>query len=497
MGLFKDSAKVFTGATLQRIISLAMIPVVARLVGPDDYGIFQAALSFCVLLFVVGSFSIEATIAVADSSEKAALRTIATILVGIISSILFWFGVTVFKPLLLKLFSPEIIKGISIMIPIFIPLTISSKAFQNYAGYRGKFTYFAIADVSYSLANFIVFALSYFFLWRDYRALIAGTAIALCVKIAVLSYSINIFHIFTSRINYIDFLKEIRSVFDYVKFYFPSNIINVYSAELPVLLLALVFSEKVVGLFVMARSLIMIPAALCSIAIGKVFYPKAADKYRQSGQLTSITWQSFQYGNMFSIFPTLFVAASSFSILPTLLGEKWLGAAPYMLLLLPMVIFKAIETQIGIGFIFSILNQIRKILLGNSFLFICRFFPFLVSLFVIPSPYWVVFVFSLGSAFGYAGLLLWIFRSVNIPLRKAGFSMLQYFIWSGVCVLPVFLTFLYQKIYFLSLCLLLSFTVYGAVVWFVFFDKNKRDDISAKTRYWLQLQNAGPPIIKQ
>jgi O-antigen/teichoic acid export membrane protein len=497
MSLLKDSAKVFTGVTIQRIISLVMIPVIARLIGPKDYGIFQASLSISALFSILGSLSFEASIAVADSDKKAALRALGTSFIGLISGLFFWIFVIVMKPWLLIWFSTDVVHAVVLMTPFVVPLTIFSNALRNYAGYLDKFGRFAVADVASSASNFLVITLSYFLFWKDYKALIAGVITALLIKVGIFFWSCNCYRTFKTILNIGQIYRELRQLSNFLKFYLPSNALNVYSTELPTILLAWAFPENVVGIFVMAKSLIMIPTALCSQALSQVFYPKAARKHRDGAHLSVITWQSFKYGCMFSIFPAFFLAASSIFIIPMLLGGKWVGTAPYMLLLLPMVVLKAIETQIGIGFIFSILNQLEKILWGNLLLFMCRFIPFTLGLVFISSAHIIVLVYSLGGAVGYGCLLTWIFISIEISLKRAAFVFLRCCLLSGVCVLPTLLSYFDAQLSFASIYLLISISAYGFVTWFVFFDRRQRIDITTKARNWIQTRRDTASIVKQ
>jgi len=489
MGLLKDSAKVFTGVTLQRLISFLMLPIIARLIGPHDYGIFQAALSICALFTVFGSLSLDASIPVADSADKAALRTIGTGLIGLMGAILFTVAALLMQPVLAGWFSHKIVHAVIWMVPILVPLTIASNSLRNYAGYLGKFGYFAIADISAAITNFTVIALVYVTLWRDYRALIAGAVAALLAKIMILLWCAEFGRTFKARLKMVTILREMRQTRSFAKYYLPSNALNVYSAELPTIMLAWVFPESVVGVFMMAKSLIMIPTSMCSQALGQVFYPKAAKNFRDGGQLTDITWQSFNYASMFSIFPAFFMAAAGVYIIPTLLGTQWIGTAPYMLLLVPMVILKAVETQIGIGFVFSILNQFKKILRGNLILFVCRFSPFLGCLYLSSSPHIAILSFSLGSALGYAYLTGWIFQTVGISLTRAGKVFMRYCLYSAVCVLPIFLVYSNSNRILPISALLVALVAYTGVVWFLFFNQRQRSDVIKKFGLWNQKES--------
>jgi len=153
MGLLRDSSKVFTGIIAQRVMSFIMIPVIARLLGPKDYGIFNVAAAVCALLGIVAGFAMEASIAVSATEKQAAERTIGTFLLGILCGVFFGVIAYLMQRYLRNYYSTDITNALVLMIPIFIPLGVISTSVQNYVGYLGKFKFFAIADIASPIAQ--------------------------------------------------------------------------------------------------------------------------------------------------------------------------------------------------------------------------------------------------------------------------------------------------------------------------------------------------------
>lgn len=137
MEFAKESGKVLIGITTQKILSIVMVPVVAWLLGPIDYGIFNVGISICALCSVIGGLAMEASIAISVSKEQAFARAVSTSLLGISSGMLFLILAFLFRPLLLKYFSPQTFNAIIWMMPFLVPLTVMNMAMQNYVAYRG------------------------------------------------------------------------------------------------------------------------------------------------------------------------------------------------------------------------------------------------------------------------------------------------------------------------------------------------------------------------
>ena len=230
----------------------------------------------------------------------------------------------------------------------------------------------------------------------------------------------------------------------------------------------------------MARNIITIPTALSSKALGQVFYPEAAKAYRQTGRLDKITWQTFLYSCQITLFPAILTAAAAGPILPVLLGSRWDGIAIYILFLLPVTLVNAVETQIGLGFIFNILNQQYKILLGNILLFAFRIIPLTVCVLLKCSEHLTVLLFSLWGASAYAILLARIFSVVSIPIVKAFGTWAKYCLIAFLCIFPILGAMQSDNLSIIISSLILSTLLYTIIGWFRFLTNEQRSLIVSK-----------------
>jgi len=480
MGILRDSSKVLVGITVQRILSLVMIPVIARLLGPKEYGVFNIALSVCAILSIVGGLSLEASIAVSDTKEQAASRTIGTCIIGIFSGIFFWLIALLNSPFLEKFYSSEVVSCLLIMIPVFVSMAVINVSLQNYVGYIGKFFFFSLADIIAPIANYSVLILTYMLFFKDYRALIIAGITQLIFRGMIFLYASQLWRISLRKLINFKIAEELWKARNFSKFNLPANLLNTANVQLAPILMSLVLSESIIGLFTMARNIILIPVQLSGGALGQVFYPNAAKEYLETKRLDKITWQTFLYSCQVALFPAIFIATAANFILPVLLGAKWQGITPYIILLLPLVLLRAVQTQIGIGFIFSILNQNNKIFIGNILLFVCCISPLVLCLSLKSSSYVTIFSYSIGSAIGYGILLIWIFVAVDISLGKAFFTWFKCCLLSGACVLPIVLSILNDSIILVSFYLTISVLLYSMIAWIKFLNQVQRNLIVSK-----------------
>ena len=475
MAFVKDSATVLFGMTVQRVLSTAMIPLVAWLLGPTDYGIYNIALSICALCAVAGGLSLEGSIAIAQSKEQALARTLGTSLLAIVSGLVLFGLFCATRSHLLTYYSSHVVSALVWMIPFLVPLMIISIAMQNYVAYLGEFRYIALADIGSTVSNYGALFLVYFWIYSDHRSLIIASFIAFATRLGIFLKAATANRAVARALWKADVIQEIWKGRTFIRFNFPCNILNTGNVQLPPALLSMRYPESIVGLFVMARNIITMPAMFSGQALGQVFYPKAAKEYREGRGLKQITWQTFVYSCQLTIFPTLFIASAAEFVLPILLGPKWNGVSLYILLLLPMVLLNAIQTQIGVGFIFNILSQLPKIVLGNALLFLFRIGPLVLCLFILSTRASVTLLaYSIGSAIGYMFLLGWIFKTTSIPLPRAFWAWTKHLGLAGICLSPMLLASVGDGPALLLTALSLSAFLYVCVAWFFFLTEEQR-----------------------
>ena len=68
----------------------------------------------------------------------------------------------------------------------------------------------------------------------------------------------------------------------------PSSLINVLSHQMPIIVLPLIFSSAVTGLYFLAIKVIMVPTYFLGTAILEVFKNKAQDELRRIGSCRAI-----------------------------------------------------------------------------------------------------------------------------------------------------------------------------------------------------------------
>ena len=153
-----------------------------------------------------------------------------------------------------------------------------------------------------------------------------------------------------------------------------SHLFLTIGTALPILFISYRFGVETLGQFTMVMSTIFLPSGLIGLAIGQVFYQRAAKYFRDSKDIRQL-WLSTVYRLIIFGFPIYAVAVilSSY-IYPMVLGEQWKLAGQYAQIFSVAAFFAFISTP---------LDRIALILRINKYLPIMHFFRMLSAVTVI------------------------------------------------------------------------------------------------------------------
>lgn len=153
-----------------------------------------------------------------------------------------------------------------------------------------------------------------------------------------------------------------------------SHVFLTIGTALPILFISYRFGVETLGQFTMVMSTIFLPSGLIGLAIGQVFYQRAAQYFRDSKDI-KLLWLSTVFRLVVFGLPIYAVAVvcSSF-IYPLVLGEQWGVAGQYAQIFSIAAFFAFVSTP---------LDRTSLILRVNNYLPIMHFFRMLSAMMVI------------------------------------------------------------------------------------------------------------------
>jgi len=124
-------------------------------------------------------------------------------------------------------------------------------------------------------------------------------------------------------------VKVIKKYSDFPKFRLPQNLLNSISQNIPVILVAYYYSPSEAGFYVLAKTVLGMPANMISKSVGDAYYPKANSMYNAGTNLYSLTVKTSFILALVGIVPFLifiYVAPDLFSLV---FGDEWYEAGLY------------------------------------------------------------------------------------------------------------------------------------------------------------------------
>jgi O-antigen/teichoic acid export membrane protein len=429
--------KLVSGSVTAQLLGVLLIPIVTRIYGPHDFGVFQLFISISGILVMVSTFSYQLAIMLPKTEEDAAnITSVCTVLVTFISLLT---GVAV-------LFVPKNIDdilntpGISEYMPL-LPLIIFLNGMffvQNYwLSRRTRFGVIAGSRVSNTLTTKILqigFAKSSVTPLGLIGGYIAGFAFADLFMFKGVKKDIQLF----KKVS-IKRMKEMAIQYkDFPLFSFWSSIANTISPQVPAFMLAYYYSTSVVGHFSLANQAVNLPMGIVGGAIGQVFFQKVSEvkNGNEKGDMKTIVGEVYNKLISIGIFPMMLLMILGEQIFSFVFGDEWGIAGTYVKILVPWIFLVFLSSPITT--LYNVFNKQRVWLVFSVVLLISRIIALVIGGRGTPE-------FAL-TLYSFTGAVFWLWNNAYL-LGLAGISkkesidvLAKYAIISLVVSIPLLLT---------------------------------------------------------
>jgi lipopolysaccharide exporter len=215
-----------------------------------------------------------------------------------------------------------------------------------------------------------------------------------------------------------------------------SSLLNVISWQLPTFLLSAFFSTSVVGYYALGMNVLQLPMSLIGSAIGQVFFQRAAQA-KSDGTLARIVEDTFMHLSVVGIFPILLLASIGRELFTVVFGPAWAEAGTFVQILALWIFFVFITSPICA--LFSVLERQGTFLVFNACLFVARAAALAVGG-MSGDPRIALLIFSAVGVVAWAGLCVWLLREAGVSVRSISWRVGRYLVYSlpvlSVGVLP-------------------------------------------------------------
>ena len=316
-----------SGTVAAQIVALIFAPIITRIFGPEIFGLQGIFLSLVTLLSPLAAMRYPMAIVVADNDIEANTLARLSLLIAFGFSLFLWLALFLGGTGLARLVGVERL-GLLIYL---LPVAIFSVALQETVTYQalrlGAFRVMGIVEVTQAVViNSIKVLLGV-------AAPIASTLLSITALSSAIKAGMLIVSISNKGSKSVDFsrtkiLRLLKTHSDFPRFRVASDVLNAAAHSVPIILLGLLYSPTVAGLYALTRSVLNIPFTLIGNSVGNALYARYGDLSKGNEPLFPLMIKS---SLALSMFAPCIIGGSMFAprIFSLVFGAEWEMAGEY------------------------------------------------------------------------------------------------------------------------------------------------------------------------
>lgn len=331
----RQVATLLTGKAMAQVLSIVLVPIIARLFDPADFGIVAIFVTVASMLGLVAPLRyFRASLHMNDDERARAVLAISawSLVTGCVLALVViaatgpgGLGLKFLDPLGLLLY----------LIPVGMFLNGMGEIMMTVHTRGQTFRTVAVADFGETLligCSRILLGLGGSSAWALVVGFLVGGAGRLMLLARGCMNPLSIFMTSMSWRTVKDLAIEYR---DFPLYSMPAGLVTFLAGKMPILVMGMMFEPAAVGLYAMADRLIRMPVVTTGISIREVFMRKlvgnASEGIGLRRPLTLLTLGMLLLG----VVPFAILGFFGAEILTVILGDRWVGAGVYVQILAP------------------------------------------------------------------------------------------------------------------------------------------------------------------
>ncbi len=338
-----------TGTALAQGITMATIPILTRFYIPENFGILSMFVGFASIITVWAALRYELAIVIPEKEEDAVALVKLSFSIAIIMSFLSLIAIITVGHGIVSFFS------LSYIDPWlkYLPLSILSAGFYNILYYwcnrNKRFDKISISKVFQTIVTVLSQLVAYILLKAGVGGLIVGYVIGQMTGVGLLLTQLKGIH-FKNPMFSIFRTKVATTYSDFPKFSGLGAFFDTAAAQIPLIVIPILFSPHIGGLYAFADRLLRAPSGLVGASVSQVFYQRLAQSKKDRSERKRLIFSTWKYMFLLGIGPMLVAFLFGPSIFAFFLGAHWREAGQYAQILSIgfMAHFVAYPTSLGI-----------------------------------------------------------------------------------------------------------------------------------------------------
>lgn len=407
---FRNIVKLFSATLVSQAIALASSFVLAKWAySPTQFGDFSVFLSFIGIFSVASTLRLDVLIVLPEQLAAAqqlfllALRVVCSIFISSMGIIL---CLSVYKDIY---FLYPYIGGIFAIWLIGLQnIGISMLTRQGNFGKIG---------ISRLLLSAFTFFMQYIlhFVWLE-NGLVVGYLLGMTISTIYL-YSHIWVHI-KADFHYDMALQVVKNYQNILRYGFPADILNTTALNIHPFLIHHFFGATTAGWYFFAQRILTVPMQIISASVSQVYFQRMASLYQTNKEkmLDETLRIVYFIGGIIGLF-LLGTVFFSEPIIYAIFGEKWMGAVPFLLYLVPLVFVRSLVNPISS--LAEVLNKTNIAFLFNVYYLLGNIIALYIGYLYADKVHWVALLSWVGAPAYMALLLFYLYELKKIQSSKS------------------------------------------------------------------------------
>lgn len=399
----RNVAVVFTGAVAAQVISIATAPIIARLYAPEQYGVFGVFLSIAAIAAVLPTLRFTQGIIIEKEDDEAARLLHFCILSSLAVSILFAMLLALFKGPFVTAVGAEGLGEWVYFLPLVVFLTGMTELLSTWLTRFKSFGQVTRSRIIASVATVSCYLIWAYLVGASFRGLVIGTTVALLISTTYLFIAARAVAPFALRFDW-DVTKPILARHKkFLMYSLPSDLITIFTNQLPVFLLNRFAGTAEVGYFNMSQRILAIPSVFISTSVGEVFKQRATEDFHRTGTCRPIFMKTFKALALMGFVPFLLIFLFGPWMFSVFLGAQWEQAGVYSRIFALMFYLRFVNSPLS--YILYIANKQQFDIIGVLAYNVVTVLVFWIG-FTYFSTFTVLVMYTLAFSFVYLGMFV-------------------------------------------------------------------------------------------
>lgn len=413
----QNLAITFSAHAVAQVIGIALTPFIARIYGPQAYGVFALFIAIVNNLSPLSTLQFPSGYVAAGSRDELDRLIKITFTVLFVGTSLLFFITALWGTSLTAFFEIEELNLYLFWIPVYFLLMGIDHLLLGWNIREKEFKRGAAAKLFSTFVSKGVTILYGVFVFPNAQGILIGNLLTYPFESFVkISTTIrNDFNKVFHRSSWSQLGATFSKFKGYALYVTPGLFITNFSSQLPVYCFSIVFNENIVGLFALANSIVTMPLSLITNSSTTVFLQKAAETMQHSIEnLRTLVLSLYKKLFWIGVLGMTTLALISEWIFRLIFGEVWMLSGIFASFLCMGAILSITSNPLNVLFRLMHYEKINFII--NILFLGIRFFGIWLGLHF-DSPQISIIGFSIASLLHSATLLLAIFRFMEIPIK--------------------------------------------------------------------------------